>query len=123
MFEITFGDLRNRNLHLALNYMLASKDYPNAKAAYRVAKLGRLFSQEAKTCDQVFVGLLEKEGIEVKPDGRYEVPDEKIDEWTAVYDDFCKTTAKINEDKLSPDILPDGLAPSQILALEALIEE
>jgi hypothetical protein len=123
VFEITFGELRNPNLHLAINAMLSTRDYPNSKAAYHAAKLAKLFSEEAKTCDQVFVGLLEKEGVDIKPDGTYEVPDEKVKGWATVHEDFCKTTVNIGADKFPADALPGGLAPSQILALEPIIVE
>ena len=122
MFKITLGELRNVQFQRALAHMLQSNDYPSAKAAYRVAKLGKLFSEEGSTSDQVFVGLLEKEGIEIKPDGTYEVPEEKIDEWKAVYKDFCDTAVEVGEPKLGFDLLPNGLTPAQILALEPIIE-
>jgi len=121
VFEVTFGDLRNPAAHKAFNKLGIASHYPDAKAAYRAAKLIKIFSDEAKVCDQVFVGILEKEGIPIKPDGTYEISDEKIAEWRAVYDDFCKTTATLHTDKLHIDDLPAGISPLEIIALEPML--
>lgn len=123
MFKISFGQLRNPSAHHVLNKMVSSTGYESSQAAYRVAKLVKLFSDEARTCDQVFVGLLKREGIEIKPDGTYEVSDDKIDQWKVVHEDFCKTQTDLPTTKLAPSDLPSGLAPSEILAIEEMIDQ
>jgi len=123
VFEVTFGDLRNPAAHKALRKLATAEKFPDAKAAYRAAKLIRVFDQESKLCDQVFVGLLKQEGIPIKADGTYEVSDADIEGWRAKYDDFCKTAASLNAFKLSVDDLPPGMTPIEIMAIDAMIDQ
>lgn len=127
MIQVTLNDILN---NAEVFREISAKTLP-VKTAFKVARLIRELDKENATFDESRRKIIEKyaereESGEIKQtsEGNIVIQPDKIEECNREMIELLNTTIDINADKLNIDALGDiELTPTQMLGLEAFIEE
>ena len=127
MINVTLNDILNS----AETFREISNKSVPVKTAFRIARLIRELDKENATFDESRRKIVEKYaerdeagGMKQTEDGNVILQQNKIAECNGEMIDLLNTTIEINAEKLHIDDLGDiELTPTQMLGLEAFIEE
>lgn len=125
MIEIKLAQLRSPQFAESYGKLMKATGL-NPKAAYHVARVGTLLEQERKAADEAHTKLVEKWAEHKNENGQsfFQVPEEKLTEWTAANKEFHEATATVDKRKLFlSEIESAALTPADYLALEPVISE
>lgn len=123
MFEVTFANLNDPHVHASMRKLSGASKYPTSKAAYHVSRVVKMFDQEARESAEILRKLLDKHKIPIDAQGKFDVPDDKLEAWKKDYAEFSATKAKIAWDKIPVDFLPEGLTPGELVMIDSVIAE
>jgi len=122
MFEIKFRNLRDPNFHSAVQVIGGSRGYSSTRSAYKVSKLLKDIGAESDICERLFLEKVQSFGAEIA-NNKFQIPDDRVFEWTKAIDEFLDTPVTLHHDKLSlSDLEKINLSPLDISAFEPVID-
>lgn len=148
MFKLKFADTKSREFLMAYSKVMQFTGFKDTKVAYNIAKIGRKFDQEAKTCQELYLKLLkgyakldekgeiaprEEESVNAKGEkvmlkvpNTFVILEEKVKDgsWEKALTEFDETEIELHCHKIKLSDL-DGakLSPLDLTVLEPLLSE
>lgn len=129
MFEVSYESLRSRGFQQAFRKVMDCPGIVDIKASYNIARMGKLFDQEIKIANGLFIKLL-KEYVEFTPEGQPKRTGDKwrikedVDEAAAMeaIEKFHQNTIKVERHKIQPEVIRGAnLTPNDLLTLEPVL--
>lgn len=146
MFTLTFSELMNPEFTSSLRKLMNYNGYADTRLAYNVAKIGRKYQQEARTCQDLYIKHIKKfanlddkgnfvprmrellnakgEKISTPEPDSYTIPPEKMEAFEKATEEFRNTVFEIQCHKVKlADVAGAKLTPNDMNLLEPLLTE
>ena len=127
MIEIKLNEVLNS---MDTMQKLATQKF-KSKTAFQIARILKKLDEEIKIFNDTRAALIQKYGerdengeLKVDDNNNCTIQKEALENFNQELSDLLNTTIEINADKINIDDLSEGsFTPSEIIALEAFIEE